>query len=57
MIKYSIAHEICEPNLEWNSNNRQNKEIIEFVEVDFLEFFLSNFGEKFEMESSLRMLL
>jgi hypothetical protein len=24
MIKYSLAHEICEPNLEWNSNKSQN---------------------------------
>jgi hypothetical protein len=39
MIKYSIAHEICESNLEWNFDKRQNREIIEFVEVDFSEFF------------------
>jgi hypothetical protein len=35
MIKYPITHEICEPNLELNSDNSQNREIIEFVEVDF----------------------
>jgi hypothetical protein len=28
MIKYSIAHKICESNLEWNSDKRQNREII-----------------------------
>jgi hypothetical protein len=35
MIKYSIALEICEPNLKWNSDNNQNRE---FVEVNFFEF-------------------
>jgi hypothetical protein len=28
-IKNWIAHGICEPNLEWNSDKRQNREIIE----------------------------
>jgi hypothetical protein len=36
MITYSIAHEICEPNLEWNSDNSQNRK---FVEIDFLKNF------------------
>jgi len=40
MIKYSIAYEICEPNLEWNSDKSQNKKNYkEFDEVDFFEFF------------------
>jgi hypothetical protein len=56
MIKYSIAHEICEPNLNWNFDNRQNKEIIEsLLKLTFLSFS-PNFGENFEMESSLEML-
>jgi hypothetical protein len=29
MIKYLLAHEICEPNLEWNYDKTQNREIIE----------------------------
>jgi hypothetical protein len=29
MIKYSIVHEICESNLEWNSDKSQSREIIE----------------------------
>jgi len=28
MITYSIAHEICGLNLEWNSDKSQNREII-----------------------------
>jgi hypothetical protein len=56
MIKYSIAHEICEPNLEWNSDKSQNREIIESLfKLTFISFS-PNFGEKFEMESSLGML-
>jgi hypothetical protein len=39
MLKYSIVYKICESNLEWNSDKRQNREIREFVEVDFFEFF------------------
>jgi hypothetical protein len=29
MIKYSMAREICESNLKWNSDKSQNREIIE----------------------------
>lgn len=28
VIKYWIVHEICEPNLGWNYDNSQNREII-----------------------------
>jgi len=56
IIKYSIIHEICKPNLEWNSDKSQNREIIEsFLKWNFLSFS-PNFGENFEMESSLKML-
>jgi hypothetical protein len=42
MIKYPVAYEICELNLEWNSDKRQNKEIIEsLLKLIFLSFFLS----------------
>jgi hypothetical protein len=52
MIKYSIVHEICEPNLEWNSDKSQNREIIEsLLKWSFLNFSL-NFGKNFEMKSS-----
>jgi len=57
MIKYSIAHEICELSLEWNSDKSQNREIIEsLLKFIFFWVFLVNFGENFEMESSLGML-
>jgi hypothetical protein len=56
MIKYSIAHKICEPNLKWNSDKSQNIEIMEsLLKLTFLSFS-PNFGENFEMESSLEML-
>jgi hypothetical protein len=32
MIKYLIAHEICETNLEWNSDNSQNRKINQIIE-------------------------
>jgi hypothetical protein len=48
MIKYSIAHE----NLKWNSDNNQNREIIESLLKLTFSNFLPNFGENFKIESS-----
>lgn len=57
MIKYPIAHKICESNFEWNSNKNQNREIIKsLLKFSFLSF-LPIFDENFEMESWLEMLL
>jgi len=51
MIKYSIAHEICESNLERNSDKRQTRKIIEnLLKLTFLSFS-PNFSKIFEMES------
>jgi hypothetical protein len=56
MIKYSIAREICKPNLEWNYDKIQNREIISsLLKVSFLSFS-PNFGENFEIKKWLGML-
>jgi hypothetical protein len=56
MIKYLITYKICGPNLEWNSDKSQNREIIESLLKWIFLSFSPNFGENFEIESSLRML-
>jgi hypothetical protein len=56
MIKYLIAHEICELNLKWYSNKKQNWEIIESLLKLTILSFSPNFGKNFEIESSLKML-
>jgi hypothetical protein len=54
--KIWIAYEICEPNLKWNSDNRQNRKIINsLLKWDFLRYNSPKFSENFEIKSLLGM--
>jgi hypothetical protein len=56
MIKYLIAHKICESNLEWNFDKSYNKKNYKkFVKMNFFNIFL-NFDENLEIEHSIMML-
>jgi len=52
-IKKAHGHGVCEANLGWNFDKRQNKKIIEYLlKWVFLRYSLK-FSENFEIESLL----